>query len=175
MKRTVSILMALLLAALPALAAQPFSPFDHLTGRSGGGRYLYYDFPDISLHLPIEWEGRVTVEQSDDGVSFYQTASLERYSAEGLPGGGFLFALCAGADEGWRELPAYQYLGFSENAGLHFYLLLPSDYPAFPDDAVRAEYDGMAARIDEIAEMARIAPSMRFYTDGVESTDPGMS
>lgn len=179
MKRTVSILIALTLLALPALAepaAQPtFSPFNYVTGQSGGGRYLFYGFPDVALYLPIEWEGRFTVEQTEDGAAFCQTASHEKYLEEGVAGGGFLFELRADADERYEALPAYKYLGFSENAGLHFYLMLPSDYPAYMQDDIRAEYDEMAGAIDAIAEMARIAPSMSFYTEGIESTDAGMS
>ena len=176
MKRMASILIALLLIAAPSALAEPsFSPFDHRTGQSGGGRYLYYDFPDVSLDLPMEWKGRITVEQADDGIAFYQTASLERYAAEGVSGGGLLFRLCACADERFRDLPACAYLGWSESAGLHFYLELPSDYAAYPDDAVRAEYDGMADQIDTVAAMARIRPSLSFHTEGLESTDAGMS
>ena len=175
MKRMLVLLIFALALAMPALAEQPFSPYDHITGRSGGGRYLYYDFPDISLNLPIEWDGHITVEQTDTGVFFYQTASLEKYQEEGVPGGGFLFALCASADEGFRELPAFEYLGYSPNAGLHFYLQLPSDDPAYPGDAMRREYDAMAGDIPGVVQMARIAPSLRYYTEGVESTDPGMS
>jgi len=33
----------------------------------------------------------------------------------------------------------------------------------------------MSKQIAGIAEMAKIQRSMHFYTDGIESTDPGMS
>ena len=176
MKRVISILLLLLwTVVLPAAADRSFSPFEYVDGQSGGGRYLYYDFPDIGLNLPIEWKDRVTLQTADDGVSFYQTASYERYAAEGVTGGGFLFQLSASEDERFRDLPACKYLGFSENAGLHFYLVLPSDDPAWPDEAIEAEYAGMAGQIDLIASLARIRPSLSFYTEGVESTDVGMS
>ena len=175
MKRIISILIAsLFVAALAALAEAPqFSPFDYVPGETANGTYLVYSFPDIRLYLPMEWKGKITVEQGDDGIAFYQTDSYERYREEGIPGGGFLFELCASGDEGFRELPAWEYLGYSENAGLHFYLALPSDYPAYPDDAVREEYDAMAGQIGVVAEKARIAPSLNFYPG--ESTDAGMS
>ena len=176
MRRAVSMLMVLLLIALPALAEEAqFSPFDYRKGSAGGGRYVYYGFPDIQLLLPGDWDGRFTLVQSDDGTTFYQTASYERCRAEGIAGDGLLFELRASADESFRELPAYEYLGYSENAGLHFYLLMPSDYPPYPDDAVMAEYDEMAAQIDVVVAEARISPNMSFYTKGVESTDVGMS
>ena len=43
------------------------------------------------------------------------------------------------------------------------------------DADIRAEYDAMSKQIEEIAEMAKIHKSMLFYTDGIESIDPGMS
>ena len=120
MRRILSALLIILLLSLPAMAEQSFSPYDYVTGSVGGGRYLYFDFPDISLYLPASWEGRFVVEQDDYGVAFYQTASYDKYLEDGLEGGGFLFRLGASEDESFRDLLAYEYLGYSENAGLHF-------------------------------------------------------
>lgn len=176
MKRVVSILIVFLLTVLPALAEPSFSTFDYVTGWAGGGRFIYYDFPDVTLNLPAEWEGLFTVKQDGTGVSFYQTASHEKYLQEGIEGGGFLFKVCASEDEGFRDLPAYAYLGYSENAGLHFYLLLPSDYPAYPDDATRTKYDEMARQINAvIVEKACVAPNMSFYPrDDIELDGNGL-
>ena len=174
MKRMIALLAVMLIAATLPAVAQTFSPFDYREQQTINGKYLVYDFPDIELYLPMEWQGRFTVDQREDGISFYQTASYQKFLEEGLEEGGFLFELRAGEDEAFRELPAYADLGYSENAGLHFYLLLPSDYPAYlGDDGIRAEYDEMLAAVDAVASMARIAPSLSFYPG--ESTDPGMS
>ena len=177
MKKLFSILLVALMLVAPAFAeTHDFSPYDHTHGSAGGSRYLYYEFPDILIYLPGDWEGKITVEQTENGVAFYQTASLEKYLEEGVPGGGFLFMLCASENEDFRELPEYADLGYSENAGLHFYLSLPSDYPAYLEDDIRAEYDAMSAEIEPVVvEMAKIRQSMEFYTDGIESTDMGMS
>lgn len=175
MKRLIALLLALLLIT-PVLAEESFSPYDHHVMYTANGHYIVYDFPDIMLYIPIEWEDSATVVQTENGISFYQTGSYEKYQEQGLEGGGFLFELCSSEDESFRELPAYEYLGFSENVGLHFYLEVPSDYPAFvEEEGIRAEYDEMSGQIDEIVEMARISRSMHFYTDGIESTDPGRS
>ena len=171
MKRVFSaILILLLIASLPAVAEQSFSTFDYVTGSAGGVRFIYYDFPDVTLNLPAEWQGLYTVEQDETGVTFCQTASHEKYLEEGIKSGGFLFKLCASEDEGFRGLPAYEYLGYSENAGLHFYLMLPSDYPAYvEDDAVKAEYDRMSGDIiPVVAGKARVAPNMSFYPGDIE-------
>ena len=158
MKHIVAILLVLLLA-LPCVAEQAFSPYDYVTGSAGGGRYLYYDFPDISLYLPASWEGRFTVVRDEFGLTFY----------------GFLFRLCASEDEDYQDLPACAYLGYSENAGLHFYLTLPPEYTAYQEESIMADYNDMAEDLETVIEMARIAPSLSFYTDDLVSTDAGMS
>jgi hypothetical protein len=175
MRRIISALLVILLLSLPAMAERSFSPYDYVTGSAGGGRFLYYDFPDISLYLPASWEGRYTVETDEYGVAFYQTASYDKFLEEGLEGGGFLFSLGASKDESFRDLLAYEYLGYSENAGLHFYLTLPPEYTAYLEEDIMADYADMAEGLDAIIEKARIAPSVSFYTDDLVSTDAGMS
>lgn len=176
MKRAITLILVLLLAVVPALAeSADFSTFDYFYGHAGS-RLLYYGFPDITLYMPIDWEGRITIQRNRDGVAFFQSASYDKFLEQRVPNGGFLFELRACEDERFRELPAFAYLGYSENAALHFYLLLPSDCPAWPEDeAIMAEYDEMAGQIDEIVEQARIEPNMSFFTEGLISTDPGMS
>jgi len=174
MKRLIILLVILLIAVIPAVAE--FTPYDYHIMYTANGNYVVYDFPDIMLYIPIEWEDAITVEQTDTGLAFFQTASYDKFLEDGLPKGGFLFKLRASEDEGFRELPEYEYIGFSENAGLHFYLSMPSDYQAYVyDDDIRAEYDAMNKQIAGIAEMAKIHRSMHFYPEGIESTDPGMS
>ena len=174
MKRLIILLVILLIAVIPAVAE--FTPYDYHIMYTANGNYVVYDFPDIMLYIPIEWEDAITVEQTDTGLAFFQTASYDKFLEDGLPKGGFLFKLRASEDESFRDLPEYEYIGFSENAGLHFYLSMPSDYQAYVyDDDIRAEYDAMNKQIAGIAEMAKIHRSMYFYPEGIESTDPGMS
>ena len=174
MKRLITLLVLLLIAAMPAMAE--FTPYDYHILYTANGNYVVYDFPDVMLYIPIEWEDAIIVEQTDTGVAFFQAASYEKFLEDGLPKGGFLFKLRASEDESFRELPEYEYIGFSENAGLHFYLSIPSDYQAYVyDDDIRAEYDAMNKQIAGIAEMAKIHRSMHFYTDDIVETDAGMS
>ncbi|MBR0367775.1 MAG: hypothetical protein IJH86_05205 [Clostridia bacterium] len=174
MKKLLSTLLALLLvlSAVCLAEADAFSTFDHVVGSAGGGRYEYYDFPDISLLIPEDWKGLYTVEQREDSISFYQTASYEKFAEKGLPGGGFLFELAACEGLEYQQLPAYKYLGYSENAKLNFYLRLPSDYPAYPEEEIMAEYNRMAEAIQPVvAEKARIRKSGHFYPGDVEIED----
>jgi hypothetical protein len=174
MKRLITLIVVLLISIMPAMAE--FTPYDYHIMYTANGNYVVYDFPDIMLYLPIEWENAITVELTDTGLAFFQTASYDRFLEDGLPKGGFLFKLRASEDERFRELPEYEYIGFSEDAGLYFYLSLPSDYQAYVYDAdIRAEYDAMSKQIGAIAEMAKISRSMHFYTDDIVSTDAGMS
>ena len=174
MKRLIALLVLVLIAVTPALAE--FTPYDYHVMYTANGKYVVYDFPDVMLYIPIEWEDAITVEQTDTGVAFFQTASCEKFLEDGLPKGGFLFKLRSSKDESFRELPEYEYIGYSENAGLHFYLSMPSDYQAYVYDAdIRAEYDAMNKQIAGIAGMAKIHRSMHFYTDDIVETDAGMS
>ena len=175
MRIIISLLLAILFLSLPAMAQQSFSPYDYVTVSANGGQYICYEFPDISLFLPASWEGRFIADQDDYGMTFYQAASYEKYLEEGQEGGGFLFRLSASEDEGFRDLPVYEYLGYSENASLYFYLTLPPEYTAYPETDVMKDYEDMAGSMETIIEMVRIAPSLSFYTDGLESTDTGMS
>ncbi len=177
MKKTFAILLAVVLLVLPALAeTHDFSPYDHSVGWAGGSRYMVYDFPDICLYLPADWDGLFTDVQTDKGISFYQTASYEKFAEKDLPGGGFLFELCASEGLEFKDLPRFEYLGYSDNAKLHFYLVLPTDYPAYPEEDIMAEYNHMAEEIQPVVvEMARISRNMDYYTEGVESTDMGKS
>lgn len=174
MKRWIALLAILLIAIMPAVAE--FTPYDYHIMYTANGKYVIYDLPDLMLYIPIEWKDAITVEQTDTGLAFFQTASYDKFLEDGLPKGGFLFKLRTSEDERFRELPEYEYIGFSENANLHFYLSLPSDYQAYVYDTdSRAEYDAMRKQIGTIAEMAKISKSMHFYTDDIEQTDAGRS
>ena len=171
MRHIISLLLVILLLSLPAMAQQSFSPCDFVTHSADEGKYICYEFPDVSLFLPASWEGRFIAEQDDYGMAFYQSASYEKYLEEGQEGGGFLFRLGASEDESFRDLLAYEYLGYSENAGMHFYLTLPPEYTAYPEDGIMADYEDMAGAMETIIEMARIAPGASFYTDDFAGTD----
>ena len=166
MKRLFSLLIALLLIALPALA-EPMSYLDYTDDLLPDGSPIYY-FPELSLTLPADWGGKVMAVAEEGRTAFYQKASHERYRAEGLEGGGFLFALGASVNGSFSQLPAFEYIGFSEESALNYYLELPSDYPAYTgEEAVRAEYDAMAAQIDFVAEHAE------FYAAVAEAIEAG--
>ena len=150
MKRIFALMIALMLIALPALA-DAMQPFDYTDDILEDGSLAYY-FQDLMLKLPGDWAGKLMVVSDDSGVSFYQKASYDAYLEEGLEGGGFLFRLGACVNRSFTELPAYAYLGFSEQSVMNYFLELPSDYPAYMEDSIRAEYDAMNGQIDFIVQ-----------------------
>ena len=156
MKRLTALLLALLVLALPALA-EPMALLDYTDDILEDGSPIYY-FQELSLKLPADWRGRVMAVPGEDGVGFYQIASHEKYAAEGVDGGGFLFMLGASVNGSFSQLPRFEYLGFSEASAMNYYLRLPSDYPAYPEDSIQAEYDAMHAQIDDVVQNVEFYP-----------------
>lgn len=155
MKRLIALMLVLLMLALPALA-EPMSALDYTDDILEDGSPIYY-FQEFSMNLPAGWRGKVMALPEENGVAFYQVASYEKYLEEGLEGGGFLFRLGASVNQSFSELPAFEYLGFSEDSAMNYYLELPSDYPAYNDEAIRAEYDALSQEIGEVVK------SVEFY------------
>lgn len=174
MKRIFILILALMLIALPTLA-EPMTGLAFTTGTAEDGSLMFY-FEDLSLRLPADWQEKVLAEPSGNSLAFYHRASYEKYLEEGLENGGFLFSLGASVNSSFSELPAFEYLGFSEISCMNYYLELPSDYPAYMgDEAVRAEYDAMYAQIGQIAQDAVIyGEDTAAPQDDVEAMDDAM-
>ena len=164
MKRILAFAIALMVLFGSALA-EPMGTFDFTDDILGDGSPIYY-FQDLSLRLPASWLGKIIPIIGDDGVSFYQRASYERYQAEGIDGGGFLFRLGASVNGSFSALPSFMYLGFSERSCMNYYLELPTDYPAYMETGIREEYDAMCAQIDAVAQNAAIYPPEGEAKDG---------
>lgn len=166
MKRLIALVIALMLCAVCALA-EPMSYFDYTDDIAENGDLIYY-FPEMSIQLPAGWAGKVMPVVGENGTSFYQRASYDKYQQEGIDGGGFLFMLGARIDDSYTNLPEYAYIGQSADSGMNYYLMLPSDYPAYMgDEAIRAEYDAMAAETDFVASHAEIySPAGTVEADG---------
>ena len=159
MKRLIALAIVLMLCIQPAFAEQDI--FNYTDNVLEDGNLIYY-FAELSLTLPADWQGKVMALQHENGVSFYQKASYEKYKAEGIDGGGFLFSLSASVNSDFTNLPSYEYLGFSEDSAMNYYLILPTDYPAYNEEAIRAEYDAMHADTDFVVSHAS------FYADAQE-------
>lgn len=137
MKRIVALFLVILVfASLPAFAVEE----------------LIYRTEDVELHLPASWTDKILILPTITGATFYQKASYDRYMEEGIPGGGYLFSLGACVNNSYEELEHYIYLGLSENSAMHYFMELPSDYPAYMEDEIREEWDAMYASMRGIAQ-----------------------
>ncbi|MBQ6504547.1 MAG: hypothetical protein IJI57_11610 [Flexilinea sp.] len=170
MKRLLLLIIAVLFITVPAFADSR-TPYDYTDDILEDGSPIYY-FRDLSLTLPASWRGRVMALQDDHRTSFYQTASYQKYQDEGNGKGGFLFRLSASVNSDFTQLPAYKYLGFSESSVLNYYLRLPTDYRAYNDPSIRAEYDAMFRQIDDVVNSAYFYPSQETRQTEPEPT-PG--
>ena len=157
MKRLTALCIALILFITPVFSMQVFaepeprSMFDYTDDILEDGSLIYY-FEELSLRMPADWRGKLTVVQHQSGVSFYQKASNDKYREEDIWTGGFLFQLGASVNQSFTYLPSFRYLGFSEQSAMNYYLRLPTDYPAYNDPEIRAEYDKMFSQIDYVVE-----------------------
>ena len=184
MKRLTALFIALILMVIP-VSATSGSYFDYTDDILENGDLIYY-FQEMSLQLPAEWRGKVMAEQQDGGVSFYQTSSHQKYLEENIKNGGFLFQLGASVNQSFTQLPKFEYLGFSEDTAMNYYLRLPTDYPAYPEKSIQEEYDDMIDDIDYVVEHAEFyanknnqggADSVSTYqddaSDGMTAGQPG--
>ena len=137
MKRFIVLLLTLAIMALPALAEPE----------------LVYRTEDVELHLPAAWAERILILPTPTGAAFYQKASYDKYLEEsGIEGGGYLFTLGGCVNNDFEDLPSFIYLGFCEDSAMNYYMELPTDYPAYMDDEIRAEWDSMHNMMRGIAQ-----------------------
>lgn len=143
MKRILVILLLIAIISMPALAESE----------------LIYRTEDVELHLPGSWAEKVLILPAINGATFYQKASYDKYMEEGIPGGGYLFTLGGCVNSDFEHLPSFIYLGFCEDSAMNYYLELPTDYPAYMDDEICAEWDDMHNMMRGIAQGAVIRGS----------------
>ncbi len=166
MKRIFVLLLALMFAALPAMADSAPTGLPFTTDVAEDGSLVFY-FEDLMFRLPAEWKDKVVGLPGNSCFGFYHRASYEAYKAEGIENGGFLFSLGASVNHDFAELPHFEYLGFNENSCMNYFFVLPSDYPAYMQDDIRAEYDAMYAQMDEVIDSVVI-----YGTETEAQTEP---
>lgn len=66
----------------------------------------------------------------------------------------------------FENLPSFIYLGSCEDSTMNYYLELPTDYPAYMDDDIRAEWDDMHKMMRGIAQGAVILMHDSVVEDG---------
>lgn len=129
---------------------------------------IIYDFEEVSLMLPADWEGRYAMVQTEDAVYFSCQAIRDEYGKEQQqPDLGELFALKRSRDYDFMEQEAYrEILGSSDE--YVYYLAQMQGNPWFgSSEEAAAQWKDMDADIEWILEnIAVTAPG-----DGIVDMD----
>ena len=157
MKKSILAVLSALLTLGMAMSAFSEGFSDYNDYMNSDGSYSYYFMQGINVTMDQEWYQNTFVKADEEKAVFYHRDSFYRYAEEGIDGGGRLFTIAASADTDFEQLPAYEYIGYDANAGLHYYVILPTDYPAYAEDEeIRAEYDSLWADVDTVIESIEI-------------------
>lgn len=98
-----------------------------------------YEFSELEVVIPENWEDRYDVEEADDGLRFYSTAVREYCQRENPASlGGELFTLHASQDYGFLEEPQYSYIIGSSDDYI-YYLTVMQGEAYEPEDAESAD------------------------------------
>lgn len=75
--------------------------WDYKKSYREAGNYTEYDFPEVEVLLPAEWDGKYEMEFSEDRVDFYHSASHAAWKKRGgdtAEANGLLFSVCCSVD-----------------------------------------------------------------------------
>lgn len=119
-----------------------------------------FTWNEITLVIPIEWEGKYIIKEEANGVSFYQKASCEIESSLGY--------LC-----GIYKSDAYSNTGTGDTmlaytqAGMCYYLMQPTDLACYTEEeSIIEEYNALLRQVPWIAGSVQIAAENVFYDVG---------
>lgn len=100
---------------------------------------IIYDFEEIEVTLPADWDGKYAMEEISDGICFSLQSIRDEYSEDTLqPYTGELFSLHCSQDYDFMEEPAWwSILGSSDESV--YYLTVMQGNPYFGSSAEAAE------------------------------------
>ena len=170
MKKTAAIAAAtMILAAGTALTASAGLFDEYNDYQNSDGTYSYYFMQGVTVTMDENWYRNTFVITGDEGATFYQKDSYDRYLEEGIEGGGRLLTIAASEDTDFKYLPHYEYVDFDPETMLHYFVELPSDYQAYTgDEEIRAAYDTLWAGVDSVIMSIQLTG-----TDHVVSSEGG--
>ncbi|MDO4344528.1 MAG: hypothetical protein Q4C50_06955 [Eubacteriales bacterium] len=120
------------------------------------GSLIYY-FDEVAITLPADWNGKIDLKTDGTTAVFYHKASREKWQENYGSDGGKLFSLSCSVNDDFAELPDYSYIGFCEESVMNYFLIFPTDFQAYTEDAaVAEEYSRMYAEIDFVRDNARM-------------------
>lgn len=128
-------------------AAGSAAHFSYEKESTGDGTEIIFG-DALVVTIPPDWNGKYTMEKSNDHVTFYHTASHEAWQQEDGSDGGVLFGIYY-SDSGNSEDD--QDAGLARDGG-HYYFSFPSDFQGYAeDDDIAAEYVSLFEEVDSIA------------------------
>ena len=122
-----------------------------------------YQFRDVELMIPADWEGKYGLKVDEDAnppygtVSVYHKASQEALSADSdKASGGYLFTLTCSTDDNFADmLPDYHIIG--EADGYIYYVSLPTDVQGYTEDKeIWAEWQELYGDVDWVLDHATL-------------------
>jgi len=115
------------------------------------GTYAYYFMQGLQVTVSEEWYQNTFVKAEDTHASFYHMDSYNRYLAEGIEDGGYLFTIGYSVNADFKDMEEMTYIGFDEENMVNYFALKPTDYPAYTkDEETRREYDALLAGLDTV-------------------------
>lgn len=137
--------------------AEEYPGFEDFTVAADEDGNMIYEFPEVKVTVPADWEGQCGVDAGDE-VTFYHMDSAKSY---GGAYGGELFYLCYSQDYSFLESEDLicDVIGSGEKGV--YYVRYPSDFRGYEgDESIRQEYIDMYEETD-------------WVVDRMEVTDPG--
>lgn len=145
---------------LNAGATEDLWSYDLVTDESGDE---VYQFRDVELTIPADWDGKYELEVDEDAnppygtVAVYHKASQEALSADSdEASGGYLFTLTCSTDYNFADtLPDCHIIG--EADGYIYYVSLPTDVQGYTEDKeIWTEWQELYGDVDWVLDHATL-------------------
>ena len=112
-----------------------------------------YDFSEVEVTVPAEWNGKYDLRFGEDYVEFYHPASRDAYREELSEEtyAGTLFTVCHSENYDFMDVvPHYELIGSSEHGV--YYLDYPTDVQGYPDEGkIWAEWSSLYENLSKVS------------------------
>lgn len=134
---------------------------------------IIYDFEELSVTLPADWEDRYDLEETEDGVCFYMP-ELREYFQELEPEfeskGGELFSLHCGKGDTYP--PSYVHIFGSGEEGVYFLTIPQGDITFNASEELADEWAELCLDIDWIEQHTSVTNEAEWNADTDQITTP---
>lgn len=115
---------------------------------------IIYDFEEVVLKLPKDWEGKYEIEEQGDSAAFYHKASKEAGEKDGEESCGYIFSLNWSDNYDFaKNLPNYYLVGSGKDKV--YYITVPGDLHGYhKNEELLNEWKKMSDDVTEICKSA---------------------